>query len=626
MNAIISSTVKNDSINLETILQGIESKKYVIPEFQRNFVWTQNSIINLADSIIREYPISSILLMETGGNLQIPGKMLAFNEKIKGNEEIEGFYVLDGQQRLTALSEIFLGMSEKSEYYFDLLTILYELFPEDNILEYHFNYSKREKPKKFIELIETPNNNFQGINEYFCRIFSKKKENENEIIARGNFRFLSAKAVYQNNFVYTLSSFLNNIIDLDIQKKNHYINVLNNIFSKVNRYQIAATRISKNADLNLVIRIFEKINSTGVKLSLFDLINAKTFAVSNEGLGKFLTNEIHKYLNENNLPINLFDKIFEYSYKEDIYLNLGRIVRILEMISLLDRKEIINSFTKSKMLNKNPSIWFSQWNKYKKGILEFVTYFSSNKIIDFISLTGIEYFCAIYSYFLPKEKEFFFENVKKTLLSANFKEGGFSKSNISLFKDFIELADFLSNIESFGFNKYKNNAYLKIKKHIQNDIDREDVLNLQVKSTKGYKFNTIMYLIYSENIQGCGILDLEGKKIRNIEKTDYHHIFPLSESKSYSNETKKIINSIANIAVLDSNSNRFTIKDKKFEIYMKEILDVFGYEKFKEILDSNLLNAESVLEYIKNPTEEKIRTILTERADKIVDIINGYFK
>ena len=73
-----------------------------IPAFQRGFVWKQNQVIDLLDSIYNDYPIGSILLWNS-------------NDRLKSSRNIGGFeiperddqypvnYVLDGQQRLSAI-------------------------------------------------------------------------------------------------------------------------------------------------------------------------------------------------------------------------------------------------------------------------------------------------------------------------------------------------------------------------------------------------------------------------------------------------------------------------------------------------------------------------------------------
>lgn len=69
----------------------------VLPSIQRQFVWDEENVKNLIDSIVSGYPIGSIILWKTSHSY--PCVPLAGKDLPKGDR----LYVLDGQQRLTAL-------------------------------------------------------------------------------------------------------------------------------------------------------------------------------------------------------------------------------------------------------------------------------------------------------------------------------------------------------------------------------------------------------------------------------------------------------------------------------------------------------------------------------------------
>jgi uncharacterized protein with ParB-like and HNH nuclease domain len=75
----------------------------LIPSFQREFVWGQDDIISLWESIYRFYPIGNILCWETGTRLNIhrrPGGAIHYDEPCKAKRYV---YILDGQQRATSI-------------------------------------------------------------------------------------------------------------------------------------------------------------------------------------------------------------------------------------------------------------------------------------------------------------------------------------------------------------------------------------------------------------------------------------------------------------------------------------------------------------------------------------------
>ena len=53
-----------------SLLEQIERDEIVLPAIQRDFVWSEEKIEKLLDSIMREYPIGIILLWETYNDIQ----------------------------------------------------------------------------------------------------------------------------------------------------------------------------------------------------------------------------------------------------------------------------------------------------------------------------------------------------------------------------------------------------------------------------------------------------------------------------------------------------------------------------------------------------------------------------
>jgi hypothetical protein len=70
------------------------------PGIQRNFLWTRQQILDLLDSVSRNYPIGSILLGQST-------EQLASERTVGGlGEQRQGYpvnYIVDGQQRLASI-------------------------------------------------------------------------------------------------------------------------------------------------------------------------------------------------------------------------------------------------------------------------------------------------------------------------------------------------------------------------------------------------------------------------------------------------------------------------------------------------------------------------------------------
>ena len=55
------SKLINDCLSIYDAMQYIESGKYVMPAFQRQYVWSMEQIEKLWDSILLDYPIATFL-------------------------------------------------------------------------------------------------------------------------------------------------------------------------------------------------------------------------------------------------------------------------------------------------------------------------------------------------------------------------------------------------------------------------------------------------------------------------------------------------------------------------------------------------------------------------------------
>ena len=90
---------------IRDLLKHIDSEELVLPEIQRDFVWTRKSVLKLFDSLFRGMPIGHFLVWKA----KRPVKTKAFAaRKSVAPSEFDSFYgyLLDGQQRLTAISRV----------------------------------------------------------------------------------------------------------------------------------------------------------------------------------------------------------------------------------------------------------------------------------------------------------------------------------------------------------------------------------------------------------------------------------------------------------------------------------------------------------------------------------------
>src|SRR6266487_3723740 len=65
-------------VTIVDILKGIQNQQFVLPAIQREFVWDQDQICRLFDSLLRNYPIGSFLFWNVKGEHSSEFKFYGF--------------------------------------------------------------------------------------------------------------------------------------------------------------------------------------------------------------------------------------------------------------------------------------------------------------------------------------------------------------------------------------------------------------------------------------------------------------------------------------------------------------------------------------------------------------------
>jgi len=84
--------------SIREIVDAAVNHTWSIPEFQRGFVWKATQVRDLAESLWLEYPIGTLLVWNSDGQAQ---------EKSASDGQTPNLWVVDGQQRATALAILF---------------------------------------------------------------------------------------------------------------------------------------------------------------------------------------------------------------------------------------------------------------------------------------------------------------------------------------------------------------------------------------------------------------------------------------------------------------------------------------------------------------------------------------
>ncbi len=105
---MIGNPLKVKDLISEMSLGGVR-----IPEIQRSYVWSRSQIAKLLDSLYRGFPAGSVLLWDAQDQIQFRDMATELGRGV--HPDFAPKIVLDGQQRLTALSRVFDSETPKQD-------------------------------------------------------------------------------------------------------------------------------------------------------------------------------------------------------------------------------------------------------------------------------------------------------------------------------------------------------------------------------------------------------------------------------------------------------------------------------------------------------------------------------
>ncbi|WP_392420011.1 DUF262 domain-containing protein [Capnocytophaga canis] len=213
---------------IEVILASVKAGEIAIPEIQRPFVWDSSKVRDLMDSLYQGYPIGYVIAWRNP------------NVKLKDGSLSEGKKVLiDGQQRITALTAALLGQSVVNKNY------------------------QRVKIKIAFNPIE------------------EKFEVQNPAILKDKTWLPDISDVFSGkiSFLKLVRDYLasNTEIDEELIEKS-FTNLIN-----IPKKQIGLIELAPELDIETVTEIFIRINSKGVVLSQADFAMSKIASDTENG-------------------------------------------------------------------------------------------------------------------------------------------------------------------------------------------------------------------------------------------------------------------------------------------------------------------------------------------------------
>lgn len=291
------------ALTISTVIKNIDSKTYLLPSIQREFVWSTKQIEKLFDSIMMDYPINSFLFWKVPKDKANEFKFYEFlrnyhqkdgrhNPKADTNGSDDIIAILDGQQRMTSL---YIGL--KGTYAYKLS---YKRW--DNPQAY-------PKRKLYLNLL-TANEETDSTYKFLFLTDAEVKEANSAVDANEqavDFWFpvgeiLNFKQEYEVN-TYLIKNKLTSHSD---PNKAMFANeALFKLFTAIHRKETISYYLEESTELDKVLSIFIRVNSGGTPLSYSDLLLSFATAQWQDKDARESINEIVDELNEIGRGFNL---------------------------------------------------------------------------------------------------------------------------------------------------------------------------------------------------------------------------------------------------------------------------------------------------------------------------------
>lgn len=238
----MSIRTKIDDPDLGDLLDGIDGGEIGLPNFQRDFDWSDSDVKQLIATVLNGWPMGSLLLIDgdTESYQFYDPRPFEHGPDLQASPET---LVLDGQQRLTAL---YTALFERGKDVFairinpevqwddiDSVDSAIESFRRDSWLEKYPTPAGQAKEGLLpLSVLRSPSDFFAW------RDASEMEPKE----------ALRVSELYRSKL------------------------------GGLHRYRVPALRISRDMHPAAVARIFERVNKTGRRLGIFDLMVAKSFS------------------------------------------------------------------------------------------------------------------------------------------------------------------------------------------------------------------------------------------------------------------------------------------------------------------------------------------------------------
>lgn len=562
---------------LTTYLDELIAKNYQIPTFQRGVEWEAENVKKLWDSIYKFYPLGSVLIWKTDLKLQNHRQIGGHQITDANFQRVEYQYILDGQQRTTALLTSLYGGKIEGREGFDPLLYVDLTIPLDNETD-DTSYKHR-----FLFWHEIDDRNATLL----ANSGKQRRFNDGLVV-----KLIDIKNDFSS---VQLKVFNSSVVNKDFGHP--IMGELAKIKGVLDNYRISFIEV-KGIQVTEVCQIFERINQAGKPLNIFDIVVAKTFRpkTTTTDDGFYLRDLIDEFKRKNNSE---FLKISDLDY--------------LQILAVIIKYNVANSGVHNitdRYLNEIKTEHILEvWPETKKAMLKTFDFFENHLHIKAPFLIPFRYFYFSIS-------AYFYQNTSPdyNLLKQYFWYNSFHNDDLlSNTTQLTQHVDFLRN-QHASFGRFI--------------IDKHELRTAKY-SSKGRMSRAILALYANaqpKDWEHCDRDVLVHNLFFTTDKPNLHHIFPTNSEYVLSHQHKNRItsDSLMNIAYLTQITN-LDITNRSPLDYVRD----FDKPEFEDILPSHLLSKE-ILDWsrcgelpekaLDNFIESRVGQILQRLRSKLAGI------
>ncbi|MGL4343290.1 MAG: GmrSD restriction endonuclease domain-containing protein [Metamycoplasmataceae bacterium] len=557
--------IENNNKKFINLLGDIEEGNLFIPNFQREYIWSKNKIVQFLNSIINTEPFGCLLIWSPKDKqIKIETRNKIFESILKKEGEDKKDYLIDGQQRITSLLSI-------------------------------------KKAKQLIKKWEKEKNKPTGWNngkiiffDYINKEFTLDKTIENKISLIDFFKVKNHSAKKELLF---------NFESLNEEEINEYIDNFENAKNTIDNLEIPTIKLI-NHSLDEVIQIFSNINTKGAKLTNFDLIHAKWSNLKQRENDKEVIFDFEGSLKDQISKFDFgYDKLEREIFVDSLYLILddenpmySSEEKINFMINSDNSDQYIKKFNENLLATKKVFEFLKGKNmQYKflpsKIIFKWLTYFYVKKGSKIIH---------------GKWSDIIMQYIKYSAINDRYRSGTLEKLKKDIkFVDEVLLKDDVEKSWAIWQEQTLKEYFEK------QELILENLKHVSYK-TSSIIANYIKFLLSSTTESF-----IENKVCASDDNIDIHHIFPKNSIIAKENPSwKNDIDSIINTTPLTKDENKY-ISNKNPSKYIFDLEKKSG-ERFNKILLEHGID-KNHLEY------DDFVSFFNDRANWLLKKINESF-